>query len=166
MGSRCSGTRSEYVREVGGGGFEKVEKSRQAAELLEADRLRAALAEFVDEVADRGAPVQFSAAVRVSEIVLSEWDQVEKERPIAVAKVESCDRLAWELGDGAGCSGKSGKADECQTGGVGLDVDVLDGVGKGQERVVVEGETLSDDGEGVGAEVCVGEGDGAGVRGR
>ncbi len=31
-----------------------------------------------------------------------------------------------------------------------MDVEVLDGVGKGQERDVVEGEKLGDDGEGVG----------------
>jgi hypothetical protein len=93
--------------------------------------LRAALAEFVEEITHRGAPVQFNAAVRESEIVLSERNQVVKERSIAVAEVEGRDRLAWELGDGAGCSGKSGEAVEHQTVGVGVDVEVLDGVGKG-----------------------------------
>ena len=42
----------------------------------------------------------------------------------------------------------------------------MDGVGKGKDGVVVEGDTLGNDVKGVWAEVRVGEGDGDGVHGR
>ena len=72
MGSGRSGqgARTECVRKVDGGGIEKIEESRQAAEFLEADRFRAVLAEFVEEITNRDTPVQSSVAVRASEIVL------------------------------------------------------------------------------------------------
>ena len=93
--------------------------------------MRAVLAEFVEEFTNRVNPVQFSAAVRVSEIVLSERDQVLDEGFITVAKVEGVDRLAWEFGDGVGCFEEIGEANEHQSVGLSVEVEVLDGVGKG-----------------------------------
>ena len=56
------------------------------------------LSEFVEEITNRNSPVQSSVAVRASEIVLSERDQVLDKGFVAVAKVEGGNRgsLAME----------------------------------------------------------------------